>query len=208
MRAWSSNGQKYVANLSLSHALTTQPAVPAKIAFLVYAIFASLPFYLFFRAAQPHNRPQGATIVGMFLRALSFALLLTAVLLQLIAVIALHAGGTRLRLKMFGVVVDKTELARVVYGLGAAVWGGARAARLAEREEAWHLRVVQQIGLSLVLVSLSKRVNLGLFLLMGVQCGVLWAVRRRVSVLAMAGLVVALQQASFFAFGGSNSLAT
>lgn len=205
MRAWSANGQKDLPNLSISHALAVHPRTSAQLSFATYALAASLPFYLFFRAAQPHNRPQGATVVGMFLRALSFALLLTGLLLQLVVVMALQGGGERL--KVFG-MAGRVELARVVYGLGAGVWAGARVARVAEEGEAGHLRVVQLLGLSLVLVSLSKGVNVGLFLLMWVQYGAAWAVRREVSPLGMAGMVVAFQQVAFYAFGGSNSLAT
>lgn len=208
MRAWSANGQKDQPNRSLSHLLTTSPRASAHLSFVTYALAAALPFYLFFRAAQPSNRPAGSTVAGMFLRALSFALLLTALLLQLVVVMALRDGGEQVRLRVSGLVAGRTELARAVYGLGAGVWGLARVARLGERGEAGHLRVVQLMGLGLVLVSLSRGLNVGLFGLLWVQYGALWMVRGKVSVLAMAGLVVGFQQVSFFAFGGSNSLAT
>lgn len=136
-RGWSFNGQKDLPNNSLSATLLSQPHVLSLLTTGLYILSASMPFYLLFRASQPHKRPQGASVVGMFLRALSFALLLTGILFQLVLVMGLQMGGKGL--KVGEVVMGRVELARVVYALGAATWLGARVARACEKTRAVHL---------------------------------------------------------------------
>lgn len=68
--------------------------------------------------------------------------------------------------------------------------------------------VIEQGAIVLTLVSLSRPANMPLFLLLWAQYGVLALLRDSLSSLAATAMILAFQQCSYFAFGGSNSLAT
>lgn len=72
-----------------------------------------------------------------------------------------------------------------------------------------HLQAgVQLASLTTLLASLTRPSNLFLFVLLWGQYFVLRQVRMALSPLLFSSTVIALQHVSFFAFGGSNSLAT
>ncbi|GAA5892934.1 mannose-ethanolamine phosphotransferase LAS21 [Sporobolomyces salmoneus] len=111
-------------------------------------------------------------------------------------------------LQSFG-VEESSTLARIGYVLGGFSWLIATIVRRHLPIEARkHLDTVRLSTLSLLLMSLTRSTNIPLFLLFWVQHFALVQLAPSISPIYFAFLSVAFQFCSFFALGGSNSLAT
>jgi hypothetical protein len=139
-------GQKGVPNVSLASFLTTAPTLSKLLALASFCVATSVPLYTLFKAARPSSQ-RPSTVQQLFLRAFTFALLLTLSLLHVGAVVAstfVAEGEGRSEGWLAGLAAvgleGPVELARVGYALGAATWILARAAAALEGGEGSHYK--------------------------------------------------------------------
>ena len=161
---------------------------------------------------------------------MTFAVLLTLVLLHATVALVVHLermGGGKLLMEIFRALELRTPVAtsRLGFALGGMVLAVARVVEWQDSSMR-HQLDGESLGIPLtcrrntelcpaelklatfitLLASVTRTVNLPLFLLIWGQLDLLKVLP--LSPLLFTSLVVAFQRTSYFAFGGSNSLAT
>ncbi|SCV70897.1 BQ2448_3659 [Microbotryum intermedium] len=208
MRGWSFNGQKSVPNESLSALLAASPTAGQALGGFSFLVGAAISLHALFRAAKPmpHLRRK-IPLSTLFVRALSFGTLATLSLLHAAVnlILKFFAASTSSTLADL-VLSDAVELARISFGLGATTWLVARICRFAVPMDARTFKVLQLSAIASTLMTVSRPSNLPLFPILWIQYFLLSNLN--CGTLISSFLVLLLQRVSFFAFGGSNSLAT
>lgn len=185
-----------------------------------------MPLVTLARAARPSSRGT-SSVSQLFVRAVTFALLATLSSLHIATLVAssLSPDSHAAEYIKAELGLGKVPLARVGYTLGAVTWAFARLARRADvaSQEPYRgkpsfvlhllktslrplLSVLQLSAIAITLMSLTRPANLFLFVLLWLQHYALS--QSPLAPLTTAAATIALQHVSFFAFGGSNSLAT
>ncbi|GAA5962537.1 hypothetical protein JCM3765_003721 [Sporobolomyces pararoseus] len=215
MRGWSHNGQKDFPNHSISSFLAQHPTSTAILIATTYLLVAFIPFSALVQAARSLST-QNPSPAQLFPKALSFALLATLSSLQALVGIIMKTVTERSDTSSsFAQAVqtlgleEPSTLARIGYilaGLGGLFSTIVR--RQLSSGFRQNLDTLRLAIISLLLMSITRATNIPLFLLFWVQHFALVQVSPSLSRLSFAFLSVALQFCSFFALGGSNSLAT
>ncbi|GAA6046359.1 hypothetical protein JCM3770_004881 [Rhodotorula araucariae] len=212
MRSWAHNGQKNGSNVSVVAYLANSPTCIRVLLSLTYTLPPFFAIFILGRASRTIAKQRLHPAV-LLRKAGLFAIAATIVLAQSLVGAAMHlaalAGEGESGILLGA--LDKLELAehgalaRVGFGLAAAGW---LLWRLALRTEA--TRTLPLVHLSLVLMSVTRAVNIPLFAAFWVQHFALarLACKPSASPAVLAFLVAAFQSSAFFALGGSNSLAT
>ncbi|BGP39055.1 major facilitator super transporter protein [Rhodotorula kratochvilovae] len=212
MRSWAHNGQKNVPNVSIASYLAASPAITRMLVSVTYVLPPLLAVFALARAGRSIARKR-LPPAALLRKAGLFAISATLVLAQSVVGAAMHLaalageGETGVLLR----ALDKLEfaehgvLARAGYALAPAGW---LFWRLALRSE--NVKTLPLIHLSLLLMSVTRSTNVPLFAAFWVQHFAIsrLASKPTASPAVLAFLVAAFQSSSFFALGGSNSLAT
>ncbi|GAA5927520.1 mannose-ethanolamine phosphotransferase LAS21 [Sporobolomyces koalae] len=215
MRGWSHNGQKDFANRSISASLARHSALSVQFAIAVYIFVATASLFSLGVAARSLSKCK-LSVAELLQHAITFAVLATVTSLQAVAGVAckvtedLLAAPLWLAATLEKVGLDRQVLLiRISYiagGFGLAAMG--LAARRLPQAARQNLQNVRLAILSLLLLTVTRKTNAPLFVLFWVQHVALSRLSNHASPVSFAFLSVALQSCSFFALGGSNSLAT
>ncbi|SCZ98703.1 BZ3500_MvSof-1268-A1-R1_Chr7-1g09245 [Microbotryum saponariae] len=209
MRGWSFNGQKSVPNESLTALLAASPqAFSHLLSGFSLLVGAAIPLYSLVRAAKPiPHLNRRMPLSTLFLRALSFGTLATLSLLHAAVnlILKLFSASASSALCDLG-LGDPVELSRISFGLGAATWLMARICQSAGSPDARTYKVLQLSAIASTLMTVSRPSNLFLFPILWLQYFLFSNLN--FEPLISSFFILLLQRVSFFAFGGSNSLAT
>ncbi|GAA5837763.1 hypothetical protein JCM5353_008275 [Sporobolomyces roseus] len=215
MRGWSHNGQKDYPNTSISAYLARHSTTTFLFASITYIIVTIIPFISLGRAARG-LAGKGSTPAQLLRKSLGFAILATTISLQAVVGVALKSavdqvGNPGLVLQSLNKVGldEPLTLARLSYCLGGIGWLFATIlSKSLPRASRFEFDNIRLSILSLILMSLTRATNQPLFTLFWVQHFTMNSLSETTSPLVFAFLSIALQSSSFFALGGSNSLAT
>ncbi|KAK4056544.1 major facilitator super transporter protein [Microbotryomycetes sp. JL221] len=205
MRAWSFNGQKNLSNNSLSSSFTETACMNHLV--LTCATFGIWSLITLASGARSMSRRAQRRQVPtrvLCLRALMFATLLVLMWTE-IALLAAVTEPEMLR-ALGNLDMNSLTAARAGQALFGLMWIIARIAKARDPDAASTYDTIKFIGLAVALASLTKPKNMALWTILTAQHFAL----KRLSIDSETHqmLVIALQHVSFFAFGGSNSLAT
>ncbi|KDE09092.1 hypothetical protein MVLG_00808 [Microbotryum lychnidis-dioicae p1A1 Lamole] len=209
MRGWSFNGQKSVPNESLTALLAASPPAFSHLLSGFSLLFgAAIPLYSLVCAAKPiPHLSRRMPLSTLLLRALSFGTLVTLSLLHAAVnlILKLFNASASSTLSDLG-LGDPVELSRISFGLGAATWLMARIYQSAGSSDARTYKVLQLSAIASTLMTVSRPANLFLFPILWLQYFLLSNLNFGPVISSF--LILLLQRVAFFAFGGSNSLAT
>ncbi|ORY91724.1 alkaline-phosphatase-like protein [Leucosporidium creatinivorum] len=209
MRSWSHNGQKDIPNTSLSAYLSTSPSLTTLLASLTYLILILIPIYTLYTSALTlSRRTTDIPLKHLLIRALTFAVLLTFALLDVGVLVAFKAavGGNEIGwLKGLG-LGTAIELALLSKKLGGLSWITARVAKVFDPTAGEAYDVLKNVYICIGMARFSRPTSLFLLVLLWWQYRTIR--QTRLSPLLFTTTIIALQHVSFFAAGGSNSLAT
>ncbi|SGY79513.1 BQ5605_C008g05153 [Microbotryum silenes-dioicae] len=209
MRGWSFNGQKSVPNESLTALLAASPPAFSHLLSGFSLLFgAAIPLYSLVCAAKPiPHLSRRMPLSTLLLRALSFGTLATLSLLHAAVnlILKLFSASASSTLSDLG-LGDPVELSRISFGLGAATWLMARICQSAGSSDARTYKVLQLSAIASTLMTVSRPANLFLFPILWLQYFLLSNLNFGPVISSF--LILLLQRVAFFAFGGSNSLAT
>ncbi|KAM0745944.1 alkaline phosphatase-like protein [Meredithblackwellia eburnea MCA 4105] len=219
MRAWSHNGQKERSDTSLSSLLTSISSTkPHLLSWLMGAAVATPTLFALLNlksgAMTLGRRSPTAQKTGVqellsrafFLAIVSTALLAQAALVLLTHLVRLQSVSEKSELLQELGLDSFTALARTSYAAGTLAFCIIRVAQSFE-PALWNpLNRVKLAIFSLFLLSLTRPSNSPLVVLLWGQFLILQ--QKVIPELIKISLIIALQKTSFFAFGGSNSLAT
>ncbi|GAA5986715.1 hypothetical protein JCM5350_000509 [Sporobolomyces pararoseus] len=215
MRGWSHNGQKDFPNRSLSSYLARHLTSTTILIATTYLLVSCIPFFALVQAARSLSTHK-LSPARLLPKALSFALLATFTSLQALAGFTLKVAIDRSDSSASFIQVlqslgleEPSTLARIGYVLGGVGW---LVSTIVRRQFDSHVRrnidTLRLAIISLLLMSVTRTTSIPLFVLFWIQHFALVQVSPSMSRLSFAFLSIALQFCSFFALGGSNSLAT
>ncbi|GAA5837514.1 hypothetical protein JCM3766R1_006829 [Sporobolomyces carnicolor] len=211
MRGWSHNGQKDFPNSSISASLARNPSVTNTLVGITYLIASGVPLANLALASRSLAKLKLAP-ARILASAIAFAVVATLLSMQAFVGLCFKLSDDMAQsvgiLRSLGVAspVSLVRIGCVLGGLNLLVATLAR--RRVPRPAHWYLDAVRLSIASLVLMSLTRPVNFPLFVLLWLQHFALAVLSESTSPLSLASLFLVCQFCSFFAFGGSNSLAT
>ncbi|GAA6063504.1 hypothetical protein JCM10212_004766 [Sporobolomyces blumeae] len=216
MRSWSPNGQKDVPNESISFWLAQHDDVSSLLMIATY-VFVLVRVVASLSRAARSLAGRGLSPGHLFRHALAFAVLATIACLQVATGVLLKLldGGPSHMIRTIRELLEVLELdnpvilARSGYVLGSLGWSmSTLLSRFSSNSLQKSLSTIRLAHVSLVLMSLTRQANVPLFSILWLHRDALDRLASSTSPLVFALTFIAFQSASFFALGGSNSLAT
>ncbi|GAA6004814.1 hypothetical protein JCM11491_002242 [Sporobolomyces phaffii] len=215
MRSWSHNGQKDYPNSTISAYLAHHPLTSSWLVGAAYTTISLIPLANLARVSR-HLASEKLTPAQLLPRAIAFAVLATTVsaqallgLLSKTAADLLSSSSTTARILHELSLGDISTVSRVGYLLGGLGWLLATSLRRRIPPPTRSMLDTTRLAIiSIALMSLTRPTNIPLFVLFWIQHLALSRLSTSTSSLLFAFLSIASQLCSFFALGGSNSLAT